>query len=61
MLVQPTGAYKLVSSHNLQSFGELWTSAGATMPVEAFETRRSRHRGGGRRHSRQHERTPDRR
>jgi predicted extracellular nuclease/2',3'-cyclic-nucleotide 2'-phosphodiesterase (5'-nucleotidase family) len=38
MLVRPTGTYKLVSSHNLQSFGELWTSAGSTMPVEAFET-----------------------
>ena len=29
MLVRPTGTYKLVSSHNLQSFGELWTSAGS--------------------------------
>lgn len=38
MLVRPTGTYKLVSSHNLQNFGELWTSAGSTMPVEAFET-----------------------
>ena len=38
MLVSPTGTYRLVSSHNLQNFGELWTSAGATMPVEAFET-----------------------
>jgi 5'-nucleotidase len=38
MLVRPSGTYKLVSSHNLQSFGELWTSAGSTMPVEAFET-----------------------
>ena len=34
----PSGTYQLVSSHNLQNFGELWTSAGATMPVEAFET-----------------------
>lgn len=38
MLVRPTGTYKLVSSHNLQNFGEIWTSAGSTMPVEAFET-----------------------
>ena len=38
MLVRPSGTYKLVSSHNLQNFGELWTSAGSTMPVEAFET-----------------------
>src|SRR5215207_3116380 len=38
MLVRPTGTYKLVSSHNLQNFGELWTSAGSAMPVEAFET-----------------------
>ena len=38
MLVKPSGTYRLVSSHNLQNFGELWTSAGATMPVEAFET-----------------------
>lgn len=38
MLVRPSGTYRVVSSHNLQSFGELWTSAGATMPVEAFET-----------------------
>ncbi|HEU4758318.1 MAG TPA: ExeM/NucH family extracellular endonuclease [Agromyces sp.] len=38
MLVRPSGTYKVVSSHNLQSFGELWTSAGSTMPVEAFET-----------------------
>jgi 5'-nucleotidase len=37
MLVRPSGTYKLVSSHNLQSFGELWTSAGSAMPVEAFE------------------------
>lgn len=38
MLVRPSGTFKLVSSHNLQSFGELWTSAGSAMPVEAFET-----------------------
>lgn len=38
MLVRPTGTYRLVSSHNLQNFGELWTSAGSAMPVEAFET-----------------------
>ena len=38
MLVRPSGTYKLVSSHNLQGFGELWTSAGSAMPVEAFET-----------------------
>ncbi|MDF3045320.1 MAG: hypothetical protein K0R30_1548 [Ornithinibacter sp.] len=38
MLVRPSGTYKVVSSHNLQNFGELWTSAGSTMPVEAFET-----------------------
>ncbi|HEU0181133.1 MAG TPA: ExeM/NucH family extracellular endonuclease [Agromyces mariniharenae] len=37
MLVRPTGTYKLVSTHNLQNFGELWTSAGSAMPVEAFE------------------------
>ncbi|MFE6254659.1 ExeM/NucH family extracellular endonuclease [Agromyces sp. NPDC057865] len=38
MLVRPTGTYKLVSTHNAQNFGELWTSAGSAMPVEAFET-----------------------
>ena len=38
MLVRPSGTYRLVSSHNLQSFGEIWTSAGSTMPVDAFET-----------------------
>ncbi len=38
MLVRPGGTYKVVSSHNLQNFGELWTSAGSAMPVEAFET-----------------------
>ncbi len=38
MLVNPTGTYKLVSSHNLQNFGELWLSAGSAMPVEAFES-----------------------
>jgi len=38
MLVSPTGTYRLVSSHNLLRFGELWLSAGSTMPVEAFET-----------------------
>ncbi|WP_187432591.1 ExeM/NucH family extracellular endonuclease [Agromyces mariniharenae] len=37
MLVRPTGTYRVVSSHNLQNFGELWTSAGSAMPVEAFE------------------------
>lgn len=38
MLVRPSGVYRVVSSHNLQNFGELWTSAGTAMPVEAFET-----------------------
>jgi 5'-nucleotidase len=38
MLVSPSGTFRVVSSHNLQSFGELWTSAGTAMPVEAFET-----------------------
>lgn len=38
MLVRPSGTYRVVSSHNLQSFGELWTSAGSAMPVEAFES-----------------------
>jgi 5'-nucleotidase len=38
MLVSPTGTYRLVSSHNLLRFGELWLSAGSAMPVEAFET-----------------------
>lgn len=38
MLVRPSGTYRVTSSHNLQSFGELWTSAGSTMPVEAWET-----------------------
>ncbi|NUT58845.1 MAG: ExeM/NucH family extracellular endonuclease, partial [Agromyces sp.] len=37
MLVRPSGTYRVVSSHNLQNFGELWTSAGSAMPVEAFE------------------------
>ncbi|MGW4929798.1 ExeM/NucH family extracellular endonuclease [Agromyces sp. NPDC004153] len=37
MLVHPTGTFRVVSSHNLQNFGELWTSAGGAMPVEAFE------------------------
>lgn len=38
MLVRPSSVYRVVSSHNLQSFGELWTSAGTAMPVEAFES-----------------------
>ncbi|MFF2271674.1 ExeM/NucH family extracellular endonuclease [Agromyces sp. NPDC058136] len=38
MLVRPTGTYRLVSTHNAQNFGEIWTSAGSAMPVEAFET-----------------------
>lgn len=38
MLVAPSGAYRLASSHNLTNFGELWLNAGAAMPVEAFET-----------------------
>ena len=52
MLVRPTGTatapYRVVSSHNLQNFGELWTSVPpvaassacvppGAMPVEAFE------------------------
>ena len=56
MLVRPTGTYKLVSSHNLQNFGELWLSAGTAMPVEAFETRRAEHQGGERHHDRQQQR-----
>lgn len=38
MLVSPTSTYRLVSSHNLLRFGELWLNAGSAMPVEAFET-----------------------
>ena len=38
MLVRPSSVYRVVSSHNLQNFGELWTSAGTALPVEAFET-----------------------
>lgn len=38
MLVVPTGAYKVISSHNLTGLGELWLNAGTAMPVEAFET-----------------------
>ena len=38
MLVRPSGTYRLISSHNLQNFGELWLNAGSAMPVEAFET-----------------------
>lgn len=38
MLVQPTGTHRLVSSHNLLRFGELWLNAGNAMPIEPFET-----------------------
>lgn len=37
MLVAPQGTYRVVSSHNLNRFGELWLNAGSAMPVEAFE------------------------
>ncbi|WP_162248748.1 ExeM/NucH family extracellular endonuclease [Agromyces sp. Root1464] len=38
MLVAPSGTYKVVSSHNLNRFGELWLNAGAAMPVKSTET-----------------------
>ncbi|MFF2494248.1 ExeM/NucH family extracellular endonuclease [Agromyces sp. NPDC058064] len=38
MLVVPDGTYKVISSHNLNRFGELWLNAGATMPVKSTET-----------------------
>lgn len=37
MRVVPTGTYKVISSHNLNRFGELWLNAGSAMPVEPFE------------------------
>ncbi|MGX5697556.1 ExeM/NucH family extracellular endonuclease [Agromyces soli] len=37
MLVAPSGTYKVISSHNLNRFGELWLNAGSAMPVEPFE------------------------
>jgi len=37
MLVAPTGAYRVASTHELASFGTLWLSAGAAMPVKSTE------------------------
>ena len=42
MLVAPVSTasspYRVISSHNLTNFGELWLNAGSAMPVEAYET-----------------------
>ncbi|UOQ91259.1 ExeM/NucH family extracellular endonuclease [Agromyces endophyticus] len=38
MLVVPDGTYKVISSHNLNRFGELWLNAGSAMPVKSTET-----------------------
>ncbi|MDF0512461.1 ExeM/NucH family extracellular endonuclease [Agromyces sp. H3Y2-19a] len=40
MLVVPDGTYKVISSHNLNRFGELWLNAGTAMPVKSTETQR---------------------
>ncbi|MFE6965571.1 ExeM/NucH family extracellular endonuclease [Agromyces sp. NPDC057679] len=40
MLVAPSGTYKVISSHNLNRFGELWLNAGANLPVKSTETQR---------------------
>src|SRR5690606_26925594 len=37
MLVQPTGDYRLASSHELYNFGSLWLSAGGEL-VKSTET-----------------------
>ncbi|WP_157157466.1 ExeM/NucH family extracellular endonuclease [Diaminobutyricimonas sp. LJ205] len=37
MLVSPTGDYRVISSHNLFSFGELWLDPGE-LPVKSTET-----------------------
>ncbi|NYD68388.1 ExeM/NucH family extracellular endonuclease [Agromyces atrinae] len=37
MLVSPEGTYRVVSSHTLFSFGELWLTAGETLPVKNTE------------------------
>ncbi|MGW9631550.1 ExeM/NucH family extracellular endonuclease [Agromyces sp. NPDC055520] len=38
MLVAPSGTYKVISSHNLNRFGELWLNAGSALPVKSTET-----------------------
>ncbi|QTX05598.1 ExeM/NucH family extracellular endonuclease [Agromyces archimandritae] len=37
MLVEPAGEYRLASSHNLFSFGELWLDPGEELPVKSTE------------------------
>lgn len=37
MYVAPSGEYRLVSSHSLYSFGELWLNAGDELPVKSTE------------------------
>ncbi|PPF48850.1 nuclease [Clavibacter michiganensis] len=37
MLVTPTGEYRVGSAHQLESFGTLWLSAGADLPVKATD------------------------
>ncbi len=37
MYVAPAGDYRVVSSHNLYSFGELWLNAGDELPVKSTE------------------------
>ncbi|MFC6356721.1 ExeM/NucH family extracellular endonuclease [Luethyella okanaganae] len=37
MLVQPTGSYRVASSHQLYNFGTLWLSAGEELPVKSTE------------------------
>ncbi len=37
MLVTPTGDYRVGSAHQLETFGTLWLSAGAELPVKATD------------------------
>jgi predicted extracellular nuclease len=37
MLVTPTGEYRVGSAHQLESFGTLWLSAGAELPVKSTD------------------------
>ncbi|MET0725198.1 MAG: nuclease, partial [Leifsonia sp.] len=41
MLVDPSGTYKVSSSHQLFNFGTLWLSAGETQPVAATEQKQA--------------------
>ena len=58
MLVQPTGTYKVVSSHNLQSFGELWTSAGSGDAGRGLRDAGAGTHDGERHHDREQQRAP---